>query len=130
MKGSKYMKKIWIFLSLLVIGLSLGGTLSTFSVAGVFISIYIVVATIVSYGLWYAIVQKYDLSKLFVIKMLEPIFACVVSTLLPIGATLDWHHLVALIIVGIAIIISNTKIGKNKSLSKVEEEVIYESDVS
>ena len=117
-------------LMLTIIGLVFGGSLSTFSVAGVFISLYIVVATIVSYGLWYSIVQKYDLSKLFVIKMLEPIFACVVSALLPIGALLDWHHLVALLIVGIAIIVSNVSFCKNKELKKKEEEIIYESNVS
>lgn len=100
---------------LTIIGLVSGGSLVQFTTTGLFISIYIVVATIVSYGIWYTIVQKYDLSKLFVIKMLEPIFACLVSAILPLGATLKWHHLVAILLVGLAIIISNLKINqKNK----------------
>lgn len=117
-------------LVLTIIGLSFGGSLATFSVTGLFISIYIIVATIVSYGLWYATVQKYDLSKLFIVKMLEPLFACVVSALLPIGAILKWNHLVALLIVGMAIIVSNVKICKIKPLNKNEEELNYESNVS
>ena len=110
-------------------GLVSGGSLEQFTTTGLFISIYIVVATIVSYGLWYTIVQKYDLSKLFVIKMLEPIFACFVSAILPLGATLKWHHLVAILLVGLAIIISNLKINQKNKI-KNQEEKLYESNVS
>ena len=116
--------------ALTVIALIFGGNLTTFSVAGLFISIYIIVATIVSYGLWYAIVQKYDLSKLFIIKMLEPLFACLISALLPIGAIIKWNHLVALILVGFAIVVSNIKIHHKKLICKKEEELINESYVS
>lgn len=116
-------------LALTVIALLFGGTLTTVTVNGLFISIYIIVATIVSYGLWYAIVQKYDLSKLFIIKMLEPLFACLISALLPIGAIIEWNHLVALILVGFAILVSNIKIQYKNVNSKNEEGLINESNV-
>ena len=117
-------------LSLTVVALILGGKLQTFTINGLWISIYIIVATIVSYGLWYATVQKYDLSKLFIIKMLEPLFACVISALLPIGAILEWNHLAALILVGFAILVSNMKIQFKNMISKKEEGLINESNVS
>ena len=114
---------------LTIIGLSLGGSLSTFTTTGLMISIYIIIATIVSYGLWYAIVQRYDLSKLFIIKMLEPLFACLFSAMLPIGAVLKWNHLVSLILVGLAIAICNFK-PKEKKINLNEEGFAYESNVS
>ena len=116
-------------IALTVIALLFGGTLTAFTLNGLFISIYIIVATIISYGLWYAIVQKYDLSKLFIIKMLEPLFACLISALLPIGAIIQWNHLVALILVGFAIVVSNIKLQHKKTISKKKEELINESYV-
>lgn len=113
---------------LTIIGLVFGGSLEQFTTTGLFVSIYIIVATIVSYGLWYAIVQKYDLSKLFIIKMLEPLFACLVSAILPLGAIIEWNHLVAILFVGLAIIISNIKI-QQKKIIKNQEEILYESNV-
>ena len=73
---------------------------------------FIVAATVVSYGLWYAVVQKYSLSKLFIIKMTEPLFAALISVLLPIGATLTWQHGAAFALVAAAVLVSNVNFGK------------------
>lgn len=96
-------------LALVVIGLAFGGKFGTITWQGVLIMVYIVAATVVSYGLWYNVVQRYSLSKLFIIKMAEPLFAALISMLLPLGATLTWQHAVAFVLVGAAVVVSNVK---------------------
>ena len=56
--------------------------------------------------------QKYSLSKLFIIKMTEPLFAAMISVLLPIGATLTWQHGAAFALVVAAVLVSNVNFGK------------------
>lgn len=97
---------------LLVIGLCFGGSFGTVTWGGAGIMVFIVAATVVSYGLWYAVVQKYSLSKLFIIKMTEPLFAAMISVLLPIGATLTWQHGAAFALVVAAVLVSNVNFGK------------------
>ena len=94
-----------------MIGLCFGGSFGTVTWGGAGIMVFIVAATVVSYGLWYAVVQKYRLSKLFIIKMTEPLFAAMISVLLPIGATLTWQHGAAFALV-VAVLVSNVNFGK------------------
>lgn len=106
---------------LLIIGLSMGGRISHISPLGVVIFIYTVVATIVSYWLWYKIAKDYELSKLYIIKMSEPLFAALVSYLIkPLNATISYKHAIAFGLVAIAIVLSNVKLKK--------KEDSYESD--
>lgn len=97
---------------LMIIGLSFGGSFGVVTPGGICIMAFIVAATVVSYGLWYAVVQKYSLSKLFIIKMTEPLFAALISVLLPIGATLTWQHGAAFALVAAAVLVSNVNFGK------------------
>lgn len=78
--------------------------------------LYIIAATVVSYGLWYNVVQRYSLSKLFIIKMAEPLFAALISMLLPLNATLTWQHAVAFVLVGAAVVVSNVTFGKGNKV--------------
>ena len=104
---------------LMIIGLCFGGSFGVVTLGGIGIMAFIVAATVVSYGLWYAVVQKYSLSKLFIIKMTEPLFAALISVLLPIGATLTWQHGAAFALVAAAVLVSNVNFGK-KSLKTDE----------
>jgi len=92
---------------LTAVGLLLGGRIPTFSLQAAAVMLYIVAATVVSYGLWYFVVQKYSLSKLFIIKMAEPLFAALVSVALPLDAQLTWQHAAAFGMVAVAVCVSN-----------------------
>ena len=61
------------------------------------------------------------LSKLYIIKMSEPLFAALVSYLIkPLNATISYKHAIAFGLVAIAIVLSNVKLKK--------KEDSYESD--
>ncbi len=66
---------------LLAAGLLLGGKMS-FSLDKWYIFAYICGASIFSYCIWFGVVKKGDLSKLFIIKFAEPIFACIFGALI------------------------------------------------
>lgn len=120
-------------LILLVVGLCFGGRLRNISLTGMLIFVYLVLATIVSYWLWYSIVKKYDLSKLFIVKMSEPLFAALVSVALPLNSKITIEHLLAFILVSAAIVLSNIQIKhkeKNKNIEQAKEEKVYESNAS
>lgn len=103
-------------LLLTVLGLALGGRITSFGWRAALIMLYIIIATVISYGLWYYVVQKYALSKLFIIKMAEPLFAALVSVILPLGAHLTWQHAAAFALVAVAVCVSNlTFPKKNKT---------------
>ena len=51
--------------------------------------------------------------------MTEPLFAALISVLLPIGATLTWQHGAAFALVAAAVLVSNVNFGK-KSLKTDE----------
>lgn len=65
----------------LLVGLLMGGKLRL-SVANSGIMVYICAASIVSYCLWFTVVRRENLSKLFIIKFAEPLFACIIGALL------------------------------------------------
>lgn len=105
-------------LLLTVLGLALGGRITSFGWRAALVMLYIVAATVVSYGLWYYVVQKYALSKLFIIKMAEPLFAALVSVLLPLGTHLTWQHAAAFALVAVAVCVSNIQFPKRSKIKK------------
>ncbi len=109
---------------LTVLGFSCGGRVSPLTGESVAIFAFIVLATIVSYGLWYSIVYQFELSKLFIIKMAEPLFATLVSVLIPsLHAKLGYELLIAFVLVAAAVYISNARFHKKEE----KEELAYES---
>ena len=66
---------------LLLFGLSLGGRCHPVSGGSYLVFGYICAASIVSYCLWYTVVKKADLSLLFIIKFMEPMFAALIGAL-------------------------------------------------
>lgn len=94
---------------LLIIGASCGGGFSLGNVGAWMLFIYIIFATCVSYILWYSIVQKHELSKLFIIKLSEPLFAAIISAIILKEDLLQLHYLFAFLCVGLAVVVSNFK---------------------
>lgn len=92
---------------LTVLGLALGGKMGTVTFKGIILFTVIIVASCFGYGLWYEVVKKENLSNLFIIKFLEPIFAGVFGALILGENTWNISFLMALIFTLAAIIVSN-----------------------
>lgn len=91
---------------LVFLGLLGGGSLHFTSLISGLVFLYICIASIVSYCLWNWILSDNNLSELFIIKFLEPVFAALFGALLLGEQVLQPKFLVALTLTGIAIFFS------------------------
>jgi drug/metabolite transporter (DMT)-like permease len=73
---------------------------------------YICVASIVSYCIWFGIVKNGELSKLFIIKFAEPVFACIFSAVILGENILKWQYLISFALISAGILISNIRPNK------------------
>ena len=77
--------------------------------------VYICVASIVSYCIWFGIVKNGELSKLFIIKFAEPVFACIFGALILGEDIWKIQYLIAFLLISGSIWFSNMK-HKKKSV--------------
>ncbi|MBQ8357674.1 MAG: DMT family transporter [Clostridia bacterium] len=96
-------------LVLLILGLAMGGRVELALNADLWIFVYICLASIISYCIWFSIVKGRELSGLFIIKFAEPIFACAVGALLLHEDILKPQYLIAFLLISGGICISNLK---------------------
>ena len=89
-------------------GLIGGGRFGAISPWGVGIFAYILLASSVGYGLWYSLLKNNDLSRLFIIKFLEPVFAAVLGVLL-LQEEFSVTYLFAFVLTVLAILVSHVK---------------------
>lgn len=94
---------------LLVIGVSTGGRVHFSLNAELLIMAYICTASIVSYCIWFGIVKNGELSKLFIIKFAEPVFACIFGALILGEDIWKIQYFIAFLLIGGGIWLSNTK---------------------
>lgn len=92
---------------LLIVGITLGGSVQMKD--SLWIMLCICVASVISYCLWYGTVKQGELSKLFVIKFAEPLFAAIFGWILLAENTLNVNYIVALILISAGIMIANKK---------------------
>ena len=102
-------------LVLLGASLALGGELPQFTVKGILVFAYICAASIAGYTLWYHILASGELSKLFIIKFAEPLFACLFGAVLLGENIFQLQYLLAFILISLGIIIGH-KSNKKKAL--------------
>lgn len=69
----------------------------------------IVAASVVSYSLWYLLVQKENLSKLFIIKFSEPLFAAIFGWLIRGENIWQLNYLFAFLLISGGIMVANIK---------------------
>lgn len=69
----------------------------------------IVAASVVSYCVWFTVVKKEALSKLFIIKFAEPLFASVFSWLLLGENIFRLNYLLAFLLISAGIVLANSK---------------------
>jgi len=92
---------------LLIAGVLMGGSANFNSDTNMFIMIYICIASIISYCIWFTVVKSGELSKLFIIKFAEPAFACIFSALILGENIFNIQYIIAFLIIAGGIYISN-----------------------
>ena len=96
-------------LVLLAVGFAMGGNVHFRWDSSLLIMVYICVASIVSYCIWFGIVKNGELSKLFIIKFAEPVFACIFGALILGENIWKLQYLVAFLLISGSIWLSNVK---------------------
>ena len=94
-------------LILFIVSLLLGGVLPQFTVNGVLVFTYICAASITAYTLWYHILKTNELSKLFIIKFAEPLFACVFGAILLGENIFRLQYLAAFLLISSGILVGH-----------------------
>ena len=89
--------------------LSGGAKLPIFTVKSSFVFTYICIASITGYTLFYYVQRTAELSKLFIIKFAEPLFACIFSALLLGEDIFKFRYLAAFILISSGIMLSSKK---------------------
>ena len=97
---------------LLAVGFAMGGNVHFRWDCSLLIMVYICVASIVSYCIWFGIVKNGELSKLFIIKFAEPVFACIFSAVILGENILKWQYLISFALISTGILISNIRPNK------------------
>ena len=102
---------------LLIIGVCFGGNPAMFlSQKGeqFLIFVGIITASIFSYCIWYTVVKKENLSKLFIIKFSEPLFAAVFSWIILGEEIFQIKYLIAFVLISLGVVVANLKSKKVK----------------
>ena len=94
-------------LILLVAALCMGAKFPVFTLQSTLVFAYICTASIAGYTLWYYILKHDSLSKMFIIKSSEPLFACVFGALLLGENILKIQYLIAFILITVGILLGN-----------------------
>ena len=101
---------------LLAVGLLMGGRIQFHLDTSLLIMAYICVASTVSYCIWFGVVKSAELSKLFIIKFAEPIFACIFGALILGENIFKIQYLLAFLLISASIWFSSkTSVKKNIS---------------
>ena len=94
---------------LLIAAFVMGGTMLTFTWKSTLVFAYICTSSIIAYVLWNYILKTNNLSKLFVIKFAEPLFACLFGAVLLGENIFKLQYLGAFILISVGIIFGNRK---------------------
>lgn len=93
---------------LLVAGFLLGGSMTVSFKAESLIFVYILIASTFSYCLWYIILEKGELSKLFIIKFAEPLFTVLFGMLIA-GESFKIQYILGFLLISAGIILTKKK---------------------
>ncbi len=93
---------------LTVAGLIMGGNMQIMGKFEELSFVYICVVSVVSYCIWFCMVKKSDLSKLFIIQFSEPVFAAACGALLLGEDIFSLNYLAAFVLIFLGVFIANT----------------------
>lgn len=94
---------------LTAIGLLCKGRMGNIDLGGISLMGYMCFASVVAYALWNNLVKYNDISKMAIIKYLEPLFGVIISGLLLGENILKPSYLIAFLLIVTAIIVGNYK---------------------
>lgn len=92
---------------LLISGILSGGSADFAMNSSLLVMVYICIASIISYCIWFSVIKKADLSKLFIIKFAEPVFACVFGAMILGEDIFRIQYALAFLLIATGIYISN-----------------------
>lgn len=92
---------------LLIVSLAMGGKITVFTLKSTFVFAYICIASITGYTLFYFIQRTEELSKLFIIKFSEPLFACIFSAVILGEDIFKIQYLIAFVLISFGIVLGN-----------------------
>lgn len=94
---------------------SAGANIPVFTIKSTLVFTYICIASITGYTLFYYVQRSAELSRLFIIKFAEPLFACIFSALLLGENIFKIQYLIAFTLISIGIILGNKISSKSGS---------------
>ena len=92
---------------LLIAAVIMGANMLTFTLKSTAVFVYICIASIAGYTLWYYILKTNSLSKMFIIKFAEPLFACIFAAILLGENILKTQYLLAFVLISLGIVLGN-----------------------
>ncbi len=92
---------------LLVAAFCMGGEMLHFTLKSTAVFAYICIASIAAYTLWYYVLKNNSLSKMFIIKFAEPLFACIFGAVLLGEDIFRLQYLAAFVLICTGIILGN-----------------------
>ena len=102
---------------MLFAGICMGGTMSLREWYSGYALVYVCVASIASYVIWGKVLNAGLLSKLFIIKFAEPVFACIFGAILLGEDIFKLQYLFAFLIIAAGIVLSEINFGKKSQTS-------------
>ena len=92
---------------LLAVALIMRARLPAFTLKSTVVFAYICIASIGGYTLWAYLMRNVSLSKLFIVKFAEPLFACIFGAVLLGENIFKIQYLLAFILISAGIIMGN-----------------------
>ena len=92
---------------LLIVAVIMGANMLNFTLKASLVFSYICIASISAYTLWYYILKTNSLSKMFIIKFAEPLFACLFGAVLLGENIFKIQYLLAFVLISVGIVLGN-----------------------
>lgn len=97
---------------LLVAAVIMGAEMLKFNLSAGLIFAYICTASVTSYTLWYSVLKKNSLSKMFIMKFAEPLFACAFGAIILGENIFKWQYLIGFLLICFGIVLGNQSVEK------------------
>ncbi len=104
---------------LMMVGAIMGGSVHFSLTADLWIFVYICVASVFSYALWFWLLRDGELSKMLIVQFAEPMFAAVFGFILLGEDILNWKTLLAFTLIFAGVVVSQISFGKQITVKRI-----------
>lgn len=116
--GSTGISQLFGGIVLCIMGIMFGGNILFMLNGDIWLLLLICFFSVISYSLWFVSVKGGELSKLFIIKFLEPVFACVFSAIILHENVFRVQYIIAFLLISVGIVVSEKAGQKDLSESR------------